>query len=115
MRTSLLVIFAASLALFAGIPAGLAETPADAFRRGMEDAQKLRDLLLGRKPDAARQPQLEAAQADVMRLYKSGALTEALKRCEALLPAIEQAFGRKSREFSATLGIKAGILQDLGR
>jgi CHAT domain-containing protein/tetratricopeptide (TPR) repeat protein len=115
MRTGLLATFAASLVLFAGMPEGFAETPADAFRRGLEDGQKLRDRLLGRKPDAARQPELEAAQADVMRLYKSGALTEALKRCEALLPAIEQAFGRKSREFSATLGIKAGIQQDLGR
>ncbi len=115
MRSRLLAMFAVSLVMLSAMPSGRAETPADAFRRGMEDAQKLRDWLWRKKPDAGHQQRLEAVQAEVLRLYKSGELTLALERCEALLGGIETAFGRKSREYSATLGIKAGILQDLGR
>jgi len=108
-------MFVVSLFMFSAMASGRAETPSDAFRRGMEDAQRLRDRLLGKKPDAGHQQRLEAEQAEVLRLYKSGELTLALERYEVLLGGIETAFGRKSREYSATLGIKAGILQDLGR
>lgn len=96
--------------------AALALDPLDAFRRGLEDGAKLRELLQGKAPGRQAQARsLQASQQRILRLQASGVLDEALTAVEEQLRRIEASYGRDSLEYSATLGIKAGILQDLGQ
>lgn len=115
-----------------GLPtnSGHAETPAEAFQRGQDDARRLLDAFLKGVEDATKdhvsgQPagavdpavekDLGAKQQHVVALYQAGEFKTALALCDELLGEIEAAYGRRSREYSATLGsIKGGILQEMG-
>jgi len=112
---SVRISFFAIFIHFSATPA-LAQDPLDAFRRGLEEGAKLRELPQGRSTTRQQQPAwLEANQKRILQLQESGALEEALSAAEEQLRRVESAHGRESLEYSATIGIKASILQDLGQ
>ncbi len=108
---SLVVFCFGALIWLATVPA-VANDPLEAFRRGLEDGAK---LLQGQRSPGQQSSPLEEHQRRILELQASGELEAALPLAEQQLRAVEAAFGSDSLEYSATLGIKAGILQDLGQ
>jgi len=91
----------------------------DAFRRGLEDGNRIKEFLFRGQERADLQGRgsrtLEARQAEVLQLQQRGELSAALSAVEALLAEILERFGDQSLEYAATIGIKGSILQDLGQ
>lgn len=113
-------VVAVCLAMLAGLWLGAdarAESPADAFKRGQEDAKRLLERLFGgggrQAPSAG--DELARRRDTARDAYSRGEYENALSMFDALLVDVARQFGPRSREYAAILGYKASILQDTGR
>lgn len=113
MRSIFLPCLIASLWIAASV--ANAQNPLDAFRRGIEDGAKLREKWRGQRTLEHAATTLESRQQQIIQLQATGELERALQRADEQLTRVARTFGEASLEYSAILGLKAGILQDLGQ